>query len=61
MSAVPPLYRTGPHRAAACYLYRDGEVVRGEDIGTVLIGGVGAATRRAVPESVAAAEIRPGA
>ncbi len=41
--SAPPLYRIGPHRAAACYLYRDGEVVRGDDLGAVLVGGVGAA------------------
>ena len=59
--AVPPLYRIGRHRAAACYLYRDGEVVRGEDLGTVLIGGIGAVDAAPVPGSVAAAEIRSGA
>jgi len=52
--AVPPLFRTGPHGAAACYLFRDGEVVRGEDIGTVLIGG-------ASPKVVAEAGLRPEA
>ena len=29
--APPPLYRTGPHRAVACYLYRGGvETVKGD-------------------------------
>jgi peptide/nickel transport system ATP-binding protein len=55
--AVPPLYRTGPHRAAARYLYRSGEVVAGEDMGTVLVGGIVAGARL----QAAAAEIRPGA
>jgi peptide/nickel transport system ATP-binding protein len=59
--ALPPLYRVGQHRAAACYLYRDGEVVRGEDLGTVLIGGIGSVDAAPVPRSVAAAEIRSGA
>ena len=43
MRRPPPLYRTGPHGAAACYLYREGVVVRGEDMGAVLVGGTSAA------------------
>ena len=59
--AVPPLFRTGPHGAAACYLYRDGEVVRGEDMGATLVGGVGATGHAGAPSNVApGAEIRPG-
>ena len=45
--ALPPLYRTGPHGAAACYLYREGEVVRGEDMGAVLVGGISARREQA--------------
>ena len=48
--AVPPLFRTGPHGAAACYLYRDGEVVRGEDMGAVLVGGIAPAAGRRATE-----------
>ena len=60
--APPPLYRTGPHGAAACYLYREGEVVRGEDMGAVLVGGISAGGGPGAPaKGVAAAEIRPGA
>ena len=60
--AVPPLYRTGPHGAAACYLYREGEVVRGEDMGAVLVGGISAAGGAgALAKVVAGAEIRPDA
>jgi hypothetical protein len=32
----PPLFRVYRRRAAACYLYRDSEVVAGRDIGTIL-------------------------
>jgi oligopeptide/dipeptide ABC transporter ATP-binding protein len=32
----PPLFRVDRRRAAACYLYRDDEVVAGRDIGTIL-------------------------
>jgi peptide/nickel transport system ATP-binding protein len=60
--APPPLYRTGAHRAAACYLYRDGEVVPGEDMGAVLVGGVSAGGGAGTPVKVAAGgEVRPGA
>ena len=59
--ALPPLYRTGPHGAAACYLYREGEVVRGEDIGTVLVGGISAGGGTRASEGVAGAGIRPDA
>ena len=52
---APPLYRVGPSRAAACYLYRDGEVVPGDDLNAVL-GGVGGSD--AAP--VEAEAIRPG-
>jgi peptide/nickel transport system ATP-binding protein len=52
---APPLYRVGPSRAAACHLYRDGEVVPGDDLNAVL-GGVGGTN--AVP--VEAEAIRPG-
>ena len=33
--APPPLYRTGPHRAVACYLYRDAAETVGGDITAV--------------------------
>ncbi|MFN8512526.1 MAG: hypothetical protein U0232_07925 [Thermomicrobiales bacterium] len=32
--APPPLFQTAEHRAVACYLYKDAEVV-GEDINQV--------------------------
>jgi peptide/nickel transport system ATP-binding protein len=58
--SVPPLYRVGPHRAAACYLHRDGEVVAGEEMGSVLVGaGNGGAPLPAA--RAAAGEVRPGA
>jgi oligopeptide/dipeptide ABC transporter ATP-binding protein len=52
---APPLYRVGPSRAAACHLYRDGEVVPGDDLNAVL-GGLGGSD--AVPAGAEA--IRPG-
>jgi hypothetical protein len=52
---VPPLYRVGPSRAAACHLYRDGEVVPGDDLNAVL-GELGGSD--AVPAGAEA--IRPG-
>jgi peptide/nickel transport system ATP-binding protein len=57
--SVPPLFRTDPHRAAACYLYRDGDPVPGVDIGTILIQGDDGGLGRAPAD--AAAEVRPGA
>ena len=35
--ASPPLYRVGAHRAAACYLCRDGEPVPGAELDTVMV------------------------
>ena len=35
----PPMFRTDPHRAAACYLYREGQAVAGADLGSVLVRG----------------------
>jgi len=59
--AVPPLYRVARHRAAACYLYGDGEIVLGEDMGTVLVGGIEAGGAASAAASPATAEIRSGA
>jgi oligopeptide/dipeptide ABC transporter ATP-binding protein len=53
----PPMFRTDPHRAAACYLYRDGEAVAGADLGSVLVqGDVETAAR---PLALADAPIMP--
>jgi len=37
--SVPPLFRIDRRRAAACFLYRDSEVVAGRDIGAILAQG----------------------
>ncbi|MBX6770096.1 MAG: ABC transporter ATP-binding protein [Chloroflexi bacterium] len=33
----PPLYRTDPHRVAACYLYRDAAVIENTEMGSVFV------------------------
>ena len=35
--SAPPLFRTEPHCASACFLYRDGEVVPRADLGAMLV------------------------
>jgi peptide/nickel transport system ATP-binding protein len=35
---TPPLYRTAPHRATACYLYRESPVAASETLGAIFIG-----------------------
>ena len=39
-TALPPLYRTEPSRAAACYLHRGAPALRGDQLGSVLTGDV---------------------
>jgi oligopeptide/dipeptide ABC transporter ATP-binding protein len=55
--SIPPMFRTDAHRASACYLYRDGDVVPGADLDAVLIKG--GAKFKIAPASVAA-EVTPG-
>ena len=57
--AAPPLYRTAPHAAAACFLYREKETVQGVDMGSVLVEGDGSAASTG-SKVAAAAELRPG-
>jgi peptide/nickel transport system ATP-binding protein len=38
-SERPPMFRIDAHRAAACYLYREGEVVPGAELGSLLTTG----------------------
>jgi peptide/nickel transport system ATP-binding protein len=33
----PPLFRTAPHRAVACYLYQSAPVLPGEELGTAFV------------------------
>jgi hypothetical protein len=56
--SAPPMFRTDPYRAAACFLYRDRAVVLGADIGAVMIPGDDAGPTRAPADE--AAELRPG-
>lgn len=39
LQALPPLYRTGPERAAACYLYDSAPQLAGEELSQVLEQG----------------------
>lgn len=39
--SAPPLFRTDKYRAAACFLYREGDVVPGVDLGEVMRPSVG--------------------
>lgn len=57
--SAPPMFRIDEHRAAACYLYRDGEAVAGADIGTVLVRGKGEHLVR--PQSAAGVPLKPSA
>jgi peptide/nickel transport system ATP-binding protein len=36
-TSVPPLYRTGRHRAAACFLYQDAPALPGQEMVTVFV------------------------
>ena len=36
--APPPLYRTNPDRAVACYLYKESDVVTGQEMAEALAG-----------------------
>jgi oligopeptide/dipeptide ABC transporter ATP-binding protein len=56
--SVPPLFRIGAHRAAACYLCRDGEIVPGADLDEVLVRNDPAIGAK--PTTVDA-DVRPGA
>jgi oligopeptide/dipeptide ABC transporter ATP-binding protein len=56
--SAPPMFRTDRYRAAACFLYRDGDVVPGADIGAVMIPSDDAGLTRAPADE--AAEVRPG-
>jgi oligopeptide/dipeptide ABC transporter ATP-binding protein len=56
---VPPLFRIDAHRAAACYLYRDGEIVPGAHIGAVMVQADEPALDLVL--AGAGAEVRPGA
>ena len=51
--SVPPLFRIDERRAAACYLYRDGEPVAAADIGTVLVQSKGELVRPPPPADAA--------
>jgi hypothetical protein len=33
----PPLYKSAPHRVAACYLYREAPVVKTEEMDRVFV------------------------
>src|SRR5438128_397036 len=46
--APPPLYRTDPHRAAACFLYRDAPALRTDEMAQVFVAA-GANGRAVVP------------
>jgi peptide/nickel transport system ATP-binding protein len=54
--SVPPLFRTGANRAAACYLCRDGEIVPGPKLDNVLVPGEAGAGRKPITVAV---EVRP--
>jgi len=57
--SAPPLFRTDAHQAAACFLYREGDVVSGAEIGEIMIPSDGPSVAHApIAES---AEIRPDA
>jgi oligopeptide/dipeptide ABC transporter ATP-binding protein len=42
----PPMFRIDAHRAAACFLYRDGEPVAGADLNSVLVSRTAASSAR---------------
>jgi oligopeptide/dipeptide ABC transporter ATP-binding protein len=56
---APPMFRTDRYRAAACFLYRQEDVVPGADIGEIMIPSD--SPRLAQPPTEAAAELRPDA
>jgi oligopeptide/dipeptide ABC transporter ATP-binding protein len=56
--SAPPMFRTDRYRAAACFLYREGDVVPGADIGEIMIRSDGPSLARLPAEAV---ELRPGA
>jgi oligopeptide/dipeptide ABC transporter ATP-binding protein len=56
--SAPPMFRTDRYRAAACFLYREGDVVPGADIGEIMIRSDGPSLARPPAEAV---ELRPGA
>ena len=57
--SAPPMFRTDRYRAAACFLYREGDVVPAADIGEIMIPSDSPGLAR--PPAEAAAEFRPGA
>jgi len=57
--SAPPMFRTDAYRAAACFLYRDGDVVAGPDIGEIMIPSDGPSPSPAPANEPA--EITPGA
>jgi peptide/nickel transport system ATP-binding protein len=56
--SAPPMFRTDRYRAAACFLYREGDVVPGADIGEIMIPSDGPSLARPPAEAV---ELRSGA
>jgi oligopeptide/dipeptide ABC transporter ATP-binding protein len=56
--SAPPMFRTDRYRAAACFLYREGDVVPRADIGEIMIRSDGPSLARPPTEAV---ELRPGA
>jgi oligopeptide/dipeptide ABC transporter ATP-binding protein len=56
---LPPMFRTDRYRAAACFLYRDGAVVPGADIETIMRPADGPVL--AQPPAGEKAALRPGA
>jgi peptide/nickel transport system ATP-binding protein len=53
----PPMFRTDLHRAAACFLYRDGDSVASAELGSVLVKGNGEPATR--PAALAEAPLTP--
>jgi peptide/nickel transport system ATP-binding protein len=53
----PPMFRIEAHRAAACFLYREGKVVSGAELGSVLVMGDSEPTVR--PEALGEAPLTP--
>jgi peptide/nickel transport system ATP-binding protein len=56
--SAPPMFRTDQYRAAACFLYREHDVVPGARIGEIMIRSDGLSLARPPAEAV---EFRPGA
>ena len=46
-ASAPPLYRTGPHRAAACFLYQDAPALPPHEMATVFVDAAAPAGRAA--------------